>query len=176
MPQAVSNVDRNRLIDCYERDEDYVRLAASLGVNRRTANGIITTFVCKGRRHQLLRGGSWRQIFTKQMRQVLIDFVEEKPTATMIAMKAKLLHLFPHSPVSITTAGRLLYHTEAVAHNTDVVEYCRNQAGSTRFRHFDDGHQNSPKPPLHGQMQLQFFYRKDSGAISQRLTSCSHSL
>ena len=27
MRQAVSNVDRDRLVDCYERDEDYVRLA-----------------------------------------------------------------------------------------------------------------------------------------------------
>lgn len=108
MPQAVSNVDRERLISCFERDDDYVQLAASLGIHRRTALGIITTFVRTGRRQQLPRGGTTRQIFTEQMREALVDYIEEKPTATLNEMRAKLLQLFPHSKVSTTTISRNL--------------------------------------------------------------------
>ena len=108
MPQAVTNVDRERLISCFERDEDYVNLAASLGINRRTAHGIITTFVRTGRRQQLTRGGSTRRVFTEEMREALVQFVEDKPTATLNEMRVKLLELFPHSPVSNTTISRNL--------------------------------------------------------------------
>ena len=176
MPQAVSNVDRDRLIGWYVRDEDYVRLAASLGINRRTANGIITTFVRKGWRHELPRGWSSRQIFTEQMRQALIDFVEEKPTATLNKMKAKLLHLFLQSPShhDFLEPGRPLDYNETCAQHQSRGTLL-SQAGSTRFRHLDDGHRNSPKPHHRVRMQQQSLDRKDSGATSQRLTSCSHS-
>lgn len=108
MPNAVSDVDRDRLISCHERNEDYVSLASSMGINRRTAYGIIDTFLRTGRRHQLRRGGSARLIFTDGMREALIEYVEEKPTATLNEMKQKLLDLFPHSPVSISTISRQL--------------------------------------------------------------------
>jgi len=42
------------------------------------------------------------------MREALVEYVEEKPTATLNEMRVKLLELFPHSPVSTTTVSRNL--------------------------------------------------------------------
>ena len=108
MPNSISNVDRDRLISCHERNDDYVAFASSMGINRRTAYGILRTFMRTGRRHQLVRGGSTRAIFSEAMLEALIEFVEEKPTATLNEMRLRLLELFPSSPVSISTISRHL--------------------------------------------------------------------
>ena len=42
------------------------------------------------------------------MLEGLIAFIEEKPTAILNEMKMKLLELYPHSPVSISTISRKL--------------------------------------------------------------------
>lgn len=105
---AVSDVDRERLINAYEANEDYVAVADTLGKQRRTACQIVLIYARTGRRKALPRGGKRPHLFTPEMDDELIRFVEEKPTATLEEMRTRLLLRFPLRPVSTTTIMRRL--------------------------------------------------------------------
>ena len=106
--QNVSPADRERLINAFEEGRDYIDLAEMLSIPRRTASHIILTFRRTGRRETLPRGGNRPPIFNDEMHEELIRYVEEKPTATLEEMRARLRLIFPLRPVSTTTIMRHL--------------------------------------------------------------------
>ena len=97
-----------RVINIFDESRDFIFIADTLQINRRTAYGIIQRYQRTGRRENLPRGGSL-SILTPQMQNALITFVEEKPTATLVELSAKLHEKFPNRPmVSRMTVSRFL--------------------------------------------------------------------
>ena len=104
------NVVREKLISCFERDEDYVTLVVSRGTYRKTALykhiGIISTFVLI-----LDKGTNYHEAyqpmsnFSEQIRKALVEYVEEIATATLNEMRAKMMELF-----SLPTLTSLHHH------------------------------------------------------------------
>lgn len=104
----VSDVDRQRLIACYQQNKDWVSLAENLNIKRTTAYGIIKEWKCSGRQTRLKRGGSVKKI-DEEMLNFLIRSIEEKPTITLKEMQAKLRDGLPDKPpVSVQTLSRAL--------------------------------------------------------------------
>lgn len=105
----IQQLDRSRLVNAYQRGEDYIHLATQLGINKKTARNIVTRFVSEGRVDLLRRGGSRGEKMTILMKNHVLELVETKPTVTLREMKASLQAVFPESPsVSVQTLSRFL--------------------------------------------------------------------
>ena len=110
MPYArISKECRETIVRAYEDGRDYILLADSLNVKRRTAYGIIQRYQRTGRVEVLPRGGARASVLTEAMKTALVTFVEEKPTITLDELRAKLIEQFPEKPmVSRMTISRAL--------------------------------------------------------------------
>ena len=73
----ISNADRNRIIDAFENDGDYLQVADTLGIKRQTARSIILTFYRHNRRNALRRGGARPPKVDQEMINVLDAIVNE---------------------------------------------------------------------------------------------------
>ena len=105
----INQIDRDRLIDAYVAGHDFLQVAETLNVNRRTASDIILKFKRFGKREALRSGGAPPKKITPEMLQELITFIENKPRATLEQLKSQLIARFPEAPpVSTTTIMRKL--------------------------------------------------------------------
>ena len=57
-----SETDRRRLITAYEpENQDFLRLALQLGINKETARSIVKVYITEDRSEKLRRGGNRHQ-------------------------------------------------------------------------------------------------------------------
>lgn len=106
--RALNELDRERLIEAYEKGNDHISLADAMGIKRRTAYRIIADFKRSGKRKAFKGGGAPPKKMTEEMKETLVHFVEEKPTATLSEMRAFLLREYPEVEVSQSTIRRHL--------------------------------------------------------------------
>ena len=106
----VCDNDRRRIIDAFTDGEDYVECAERLGARRSTANSIV-------RRHQDTgsiatvdrRKGGRPGKMDGEMRDFILQLVEEAPTITLKEMNNIMRATWPHKQhVSTTTIARAL--------------------------------------------------------------------
>ena len=129
--------DRRRLIDSFEREEDFIFLASQLGINRRTAYGIIKRYRETGRVEQRNRGGAHNVKFDEEMKDVASEFIELNPVITLKELNAKIRQRLPEKPqVSVSTLATavdgMLYTVKAISdipqgRNSDATKELRRQ-------------------------------------------------
>lgn len=88
--KTIAQVDRLRLIEAYKNNDDYVTVAKTLGIKRRTAYDVVLKFQRSGKT-QVEHGGAPPVKLTNNILEALIQFIEEKPTATLQEMRSFLL-------------------------------------------------------------------------------------
>lgn len=108
--QRISEVDKQRIVDAHNNDEDYVETARLLGVKRTTAWAIIRRFLESG---LVVRPrGGFRQEANKvdeEMKNTLVEIVEEHAAFTLSQVKNELQVRLPEKPaISITTIRKIL--------------------------------------------------------------------
>ena len=107
MPR-VNASDRNHIIRAYEEGRDFIALADDLNINRRTAYRIVQIFQRENRRTCLpMNRGGRHKIISQEMLDCLVTYVQEKPTATLLEMRAKLLEQFPTLPAQLKGGIRM---------------------------------------------------------------------
>lgn len=95
----IPNEVRQRLVRAYDDPtEDYLMIADTLGVNRSTARGILSRYIREGRIEELPRGGRNNVKVDDEMKQCLIDIVEEDCTLTLSAINSELRRRLPRKP------------------------------------------------------------------------------
>ena len=98
MPYArIAIEDKQRLIDCHRRGEDYIELARNLGINRKTAYSIIARFNATGVVARV-RGGNRRPRTDDEMRQEVVRIVEEHSEYTLNQINDELRIRLPNKP------------------------------------------------------------------------------
>ena len=75
--KKVSNEDKERIFQCYERSGDYLHLADQLSINRCTAYSIVRRGVKNEGRVNKARGGVRRSKLTAEMRGALLTLSGE---------------------------------------------------------------------------------------------------
>ncbi len=105
---TISDVDRKRLIKAYEENKDWISFAEHLNIKRQTAESILKTFRTSGRRTKKNRGGSSSKV-DEEMKSLIIQMVEEKPTITLKELQSSLSNAYPFKPsISLQTISRTL--------------------------------------------------------------------
>ena len=105
----ISDVDRERLINCFEENGDWIDLTKKINIKVQTARSIIMTFKKEGRRKQLGRGGNRPKSLSSEQVETLIRIIEEKPTVTLKEMIGELSNIYPTwIPCSPQTVSRVL--------------------------------------------------------------------
>lgn len=108
--QQISKVDKQRIVDAHNNDEDYVETARLLGIKRTTAWAIIRRFLQTG---LVVRPrGGFRQETNKvddEMRNALVAIVEEHSAFTLSQIKNELQVRLPAKPaISIASVRKIL--------------------------------------------------------------------
>ena len=84
MPYArISDVDKQRLCDAYNRNDDYIQLAQQLGIKRTTAYAIVRRAEENGGRVSKPRGGFRGRRMNPNMLDTAISIVEENSALTL---------------------------------------------------------------------------------------------
>ena len=105
----ISNEDKQRLVDAHDRGEDYVDLARQLNIKQGTAWAIISRAHRRDGVVALPRGGPRRMKLDDEIRNTLVQLVEEHPTFTLVQLKTELEILLPNKPLlSISSIARSL--------------------------------------------------------------------
>lgn len=94
----VTNVDRNRIINSYLANDDFLRFAALLNINSSTAWSIVKIYQQEGRRDAKPKGGTKNVKVSEEMKEKIIQYVEKDPTLTLKAINNKLRIDLPDSP------------------------------------------------------------------------------
>lgn len=98
---AVSDIDRQRLVDAFVEGLDYQAVARTLNISRQTARNIIVNFNMERRVERLPRGGSRRKKIDEEMTAYLLSKIEAKPTSTLKELQEQMRIDLPNkSPVS----------------------------------------------------------------------------
>ena len=88
--QRISLVDRQRIVDAYEQNRDWLSVAEALQIKRQSARNIIVKFRNTGRERTDPKGGAKNKKVDNKMLQRLIQFIEHKATITLNELKKKL--------------------------------------------------------------------------------------
>ena len=84
-------VDKQRVVDAFHNDEDYVEAASLLGISRAAAYGIVRRFETTG--DVALRRGGFQQEVAKmdnEMAACLVDIVQDFPAYTLAQIIVEL--------------------------------------------------------------------------------------
>lgn len=95
--------DRERIVTCANRGEDWVALASALQVNYKTA----FTWITSGRPENLKKGGLKPKSLTEDETELIIEWVEEDCGITLKQIKEKILRDF-NKVIAISTIGNYL--------------------------------------------------------------------
>lgn len=98
-----NSIDRERIVDAALKLEDWGLLAASMGVNYKTAY----SWVLSGKNNIERRGSKKPKSLTNDEINEMITWLEESPTITLKSLKAKVFTNF-RKHVSVTTVGNYL--------------------------------------------------------------------
>lgn len=106
----ISSEVKERLVRAFEEpSEDYLAVAATLGVHRSTARSIVARYIRERRVADLPRGGRNNVKVDDDMRQCLVDIVDEDCTLTLHAINQELKRRLPRKPqIHDRTVGRAL--------------------------------------------------------------------
>ena len=111
MPYMRISLDnKQRIIDSFERDEDYLEVARILGVSRAAAYGIVRRFQASGEVARP-RGGRREEVvkMDEEMARCLVEIVQDFPAYTLVQINTELQHRLPDKPhVSRTTVANAL--------------------------------------------------------------------
>lgn len=106
MPYMRISVDsKQRIVDAFERDEDYVQVAEILGVSQAAAYGIVRRYQVTGNLERP-RGGRREAVakMDEDMAASLVEIVQDFPAYTLGQINAELQRRLPDKPhVSRTT-------------------------------------------------------------------------
>ena len=102
---------RERIVLAFEDEpEDYLLVAAMLGVNRSTARGIVARYIRERRIREGLRGGRNNVLVDDEIRQCLEDIIIENCVVTLNQINEELWRRLPAKP---------LVHDRAVAQSLE---------------------------------------------------------
>lgn len=105
----VGNEDRLRIINCFEEGDDWVELAHRMNIKRETARSIIRVWADQGRMEKLARGGATRIKMDNEMKDRLLEIIDQFPFVTLDGINQKLRQALPNKPnVSTATVARTL--------------------------------------------------------------------
>lgn len=90
----ISLEDKQRIIDCYERRDDYFELADALSINRRSAYSIIRRYL-QDAQVSRNRGGAHNTIVDEEMKDAVVSIVEDHPEYTIDQINTELRLRFP---------------------------------------------------------------------------------
>ena len=103
-----SNADRNRIIDAFENEGDYLQVAETLGIKRQTARSIVVTYIRQNRRDARQRRGARPPKVDQDMKDALEIIINENPLLTLDQINDELRHRCPNKPrVSKSTCQEL---------------------------------------------------------------------
>ena len=92
----IQQVDRDRLINCFNNDRDWISLAEELAIKRQTARSIIINYKNNGHRKPLQKGGNRPKSLTTEMVDFCVNVIEDKCTTTLNELRIKLLARYPN--------------------------------------------------------------------------------
>ena len=96
----ISLEQRERIIRAFEDvNEDYLTVAATIGVHRSTARGIVTRYVREGRVAERPRGGANNVRVDNEMRDCLEEIINENCLLTLAQINQELRQRLPRKPV-----------------------------------------------------------------------------
>lgn len=87
--RRISLEDKQRIITCYERHDDYFELADALSINRRSAYSIICRYIKDGQVSRN-RGGAHNTIVDEEMKDTAVSIVEDHPEYTIDQINTEL--------------------------------------------------------------------------------------
>ena len=99
---------RQRIIQAFEGvSEDYLTVAATIGVNRSTARSIVARYLREGRIAERPRGGANHVRVDDEMRDCLNDTINESCLLTLAQINQELRQRLPRKlAIHDRTAGR----------------------------------------------------------------------
>jgi len=111
MPQTrrvTSATDRERIIEVYRAEQDFLVVAAALGVNRITADSIVR--VCqRENRAEVAHAGGRRKVIDNEPLDLIVMVLEANNMMTLREIKEKVTEIFPPKPhFSSVTLSRYL--------------------------------------------------------------------
>ena len=108
--QRISEVNKQRIVDAHNNNEDYVETARLLGAKRTTAWAIIRRVLENG--FVVRPRGGFRQGASKvdeEMKNTIVTIVEEHAAFTLLQVKNELQVRLPEKPaISIVTIRKIL--------------------------------------------------------------------
>ena len=107
--RRVSNTDRERIIACHEKGDDFILLADSLKINRDTACSIIRVGRAEARIERDPQGGSRNRRMDEEMVETLLVIARDESFSTLVTLKNKLEARLPSKlRMHISTIARHL--------------------------------------------------------------------
>ena len=86
----LSVYDRQRLIQAYEREDDFVEKAKILGIKRSTAYSIVSKYIKTGEIVCQRNGGNNHTVFTDEINNFVIQCLESNCLLTLKEINAKI--------------------------------------------------------------------------------------
>ena len=124
--KTTSKVDRDRLINAYENDEDIEAVIKALGLKNDTAKRIIKRYIKTGERYAKKRGGKRTGKVTPEMAQKLEQLVEMYKDWTLQQYSDELTEKYGFPSVHYTTIGRHLHCMCYTVKKMDIDPAARN--------------------------------------------------
>ena len=81
--RRVTLQDRERIIDAYEEEEDFITVAHTLGIKRTTAYEIIRKYQRTGDIESRHKEGGWPKKLDNEALDFLVMLTEDKPTISL---------------------------------------------------------------------------------------------
>ena len=105
----IADDDRQRIIECFNNGQDFLTLAATLGVKRTTTYSIVRRYNQNGYVLRRPNAGGRRVLLDHEAVDFLIMLIEANPCYTLNEMNNQLRDIFPRQPrVSTMTLSRHL--------------------------------------------------------------------
>lgn len=132
----ISDLDKQRLVDAFDRNEDYIQLAQQLNIKRTTAYAIIRRYQETNGQISRPRGGFRGRRLSPEMLDVAISIVEENNALTLNQINEELVRRLPSSPrISISTLCRSLRGSFYRMKKLEIVPVERNTDHVKNERH-----------------------------------------
>lgn len=116
--------DRERIVECSNRGEDWKALAVTLGVNYQTAY----TWIRSGQLEGAKRGGRRPKVLSDHQVEMLVSWLESDCSLTLVQMKQ-----------------RLLVEENVILSTTSIANYLEGQAYTIKRIHWEPSTMNSPQ-------------------------------
>ncbi|KAG7169799.1 putative DDE superfamily endonuclease domain-containing protein 24 [Homarus americanus] len=107
--RITSATDRERIIEAYRAEQDFLVVAAALGVQRTTAYSIVRVYQRENRVEAAHAGGRHKIIDNETLDLILVMLLEANPMMTLREIKEEVMDIFPTKPhFSEVTLSRYL--------------------------------------------------------------------